>query len=161
MARTGRLRAMKIRAAVLEEFGQPLVVQEVDLAEPEAGEVLVRLEACGVCHTDLYTASGADPTGYAPCVLGHEGAGIIEAVGADVDEARIGERVVLTFSPACGACRFCLEGRANLCLDAAAGLDSGFLRDGTTRHGREPGRHDILFHSVWRGRADYLLQPVE
>ena len=66
---------MKIRAAVLEEFGSPLVVQEIDLAEPKAGEVLVRLAACGVCHTDLYTASGADPTGYAPCVLGHEGAG--------------------------------------------------------------------------------------
>src|SRR6476661_4422455 len=64
---------MKIRAAVLEEFGKPLVVQDVELAGPKAGEVLVRVEACGVCHTDLYTASGADPTGYAPCVLGHEG----------------------------------------------------------------------------------------
>ena len=72
---------MKIRAAVLEEFGQPLVVQELDLAEPKAGEVLVRLAACGVCHTDLYTASGADPSGYAPCVLGHEGAGVVERVG--------------------------------------------------------------------------------
>ena len=69
---------MRIRAAVLEEFGQPLAVQEVDLAEPQAGEVLVRLGACGVCHTDLYTASGADPSGYAPTVPGHEGAGIVE-----------------------------------------------------------------------------------
>ena len=69
---------MRIRAAVLEEFGQPLAVQEVDLAEPKAGEALVRLVACGVCHTDLYTASGADPSGYAPCVLGHEGAGVVE-----------------------------------------------------------------------------------
>ena len=65
---------MKIRAAVLEEFGAPLAVQELDLAEPGPGEVLVRLEACGVCHTDLYTASGVDPSGYAPAVLGHEGA---------------------------------------------------------------------------------------
>ena len=72
---------MKIRAAVLEEFGQPLVVQELELAEPRAGEVLVRLVACGVCHTDLYTASGADPSGYAPTVLGHEGAGVVERVG--------------------------------------------------------------------------------
>ena len=72
---------MKIRAAVLEEFGQPLVVQEVDLAEPKDREVLVRLAACGVCHTDLYTASGADPSGYAPCVLGHEGAGVVERIG--------------------------------------------------------------------------------
>src|SRR6516225_960353 len=72
---------MKIRAAVLEEFGHPLVVQDVDLNEPKAGEALVRLAACGVCHTDLYTASGADPTGYSPCVLGHEGAGVVEQVG--------------------------------------------------------------------------------
>ena len=72
---------MRIRAAVLEEFGQPLEVQEIDLAEPKSGEVLVRLTACGVCHTDLYTASGADPSGYAPTVLGHEGAGIVEKLG--------------------------------------------------------------------------------
>ena len=75
---------MKMRAAVLEEFGAPLAVQEVELAEPRAGEVLVRLVACGVCHTDLYTASGADPSGYAPAVLGHEGAGVVEKVGPDV-----------------------------------------------------------------------------
>ena len=72
---------MKMRAAVLEDFGAPLEVQELELAEPRAGEVLVRLEACGVCHTDLYTASGADPSGYAPTVLGHEGAGVVERVG--------------------------------------------------------------------------------
>jgi len=81
---------MKIRAAVLEEFGQPLVVQELDLGEPRSGEVLVRLVACGVCHTDLYTASGVDPSGYAPCVLGHEGAGIVERGG--VGGARGGSR---------------------------------------------------------------------
>ncbi len=75
------LARMRMRAAVLEEFGEPLAVQEVELAEPRAGEVLVRLHACGVCHTDLYTASGADPSGYAPTVLGHEGAGVVEAVG--------------------------------------------------------------------------------
>src|SRR5215216_2484316 len=75
---------MRIRAAVLEEFGAPLQVQEVDLAEPRAGEVLVRLVACGVCHTDLYTASGADPSGYSPTVLGHEGAGVVERVGDGV-----------------------------------------------------------------------------
>ena len=74
-------RVMQMRAAVLEEFGAPLQVQEVGLDAPRAGEVLVRLEACGVCHTDLYTASGADPSGYAPTVLGHEGAGVVEQVG--------------------------------------------------------------------------------
>ena len=72
---------MKIRAAVLESFGAPLEVQELELAEPRAGEVLVRLVACGVCHTDLFTASGADPSGYSPTVLGHEGAGVVERVG--------------------------------------------------------------------------------
>ena len=75
---------MRMRAAVLEEFGRPLVVQDVDLEEPQAGEALVRLEACGVCHTDMYTASGADPSGYAPAVLGHEGCGIVESVGDGV-----------------------------------------------------------------------------
>mgnify|MGYP003846323029 CR=1 FL=1 len=84
---------MRMRAAVLEEFGSPLVVQEVDLAEPKAGEVLVRLAACGVCHTDLYTASGADPTGYAPCVLGHEAVGRVVAVGSEVTTFRPGDEV--------------------------------------------------------------------
>ena len=82
---------MKIRAAVLEQFGSPLVVQEIDLAEPKTGEVLVRLAACGVCHTDLYTASGADPSGYAPTVLGHEGAGVVEKVGEGVSLLSPGE----------------------------------------------------------------------
>ena len=81
---------MRIRAAVLEEFGAPLAVQDVELAGPGPGEVLVRLLACGVCHTDLYTASGADPSGYAPCVLGHEGAGTVEAVGEGVTSRRAG-----------------------------------------------------------------------
>ena len=92
---------MKIRAAVLEEFGAPLVVQEVDLAGPRAGEVLVRLHACGVCHTDMYTASGVDPSGYAPTVLGHEGAGVVEAIGEGVSSSlAVGDHVVTLFSPA-------------------------------------------------------------
>jgi S-(hydroxymethyl)glutathione dehydrogenase/alcohol dehydrogenase len=105
---------MKIRAAVLEEFGAPLVVQEVDLAEPKAGEVLVRLEACGVCHTDLYTASGADPSGYAPTVLGHEGAGIVEAVGDGVQSVAVGDRVLTLFSPQCRECVHCLSDKTNI-----------------------------------------------
>src|SRR5437879_13099995 len=100
---------MRIRAAVLEEFGRPLVVQELDLAEPGAGEVLVRLVACGVCHTDLFTASGADPSGYAPAVLGHEGAGVVEAVGEGVGSVVRGDHVVTLFSP---QCRRCIPGRA-------------------------------------------------
>src|SRR5437588_7367581 len=107
---------MKIRAAVLEEFGEPLVVQEVELAEPRAGEVLVRLEACGVCHTDMYTASGVDPSGYAPTVLGHEGCGIVDRVGDGVASVQAGDRVVTLFSPQCRECVHCKSTKTNLCL---------------------------------------------
>ncbi|HXP37815.1 MAG TPA: alcohol dehydrogenase catalytic domain-containing protein, partial [Solirubrobacteraceae bacterium] len=100
---------MKMRAALLEEFGQPLVVQELELADPRPGEVLVRLVACGVCHTDLYTASGVDPSGYAPTVLGHEGAGVVEAVGPDVGSLKPGDHVVTLFSPQCRECVHCVD----------------------------------------------------
>jgi S-(hydroxymethyl)glutathione dehydrogenase/alcohol dehydrogenase len=134
---------MKIRAAVLEEFGQPLVVQDVDLAEPREGEVLVRLAACGVCHTDLYTASGADPTGYAPCVLGHEGAGVVEAVGPGVTLVSPGDHVVTLFAPECGRCVHCLSGRTNRCVAIRDQQGLGYLPDGTARLSRngEPLRH--------------------
>jgi S-(hydroxymethyl)glutathione dehydrogenase/alcohol dehydrogenase len=134
---------MRIRAAVLEEFGRPLVVQELDLAEPRAGEVLVRLQACGVCHTDLYTASGADPSGYAPAVLGHEGAGVVERVGPDVTSVAPGDRVVTLFSPQCRECIHCASDRTNLCLAIRDQQNKGFLPDGTTRlaRGGEPMRH--------------------
>src|SRR5436190_13401361 len=124
---------MKIRAAVLERFAEPLVVQELDLAEPRAGEVLVRLEACGVCHTDLFTASGADPSGYSPTVLGHEGAGVVEAVGSEVRDLRVGDHVVTLFSPQCRECVHCLDPRTNLCLAIREQQGLGFLPDGTTR----------------------------
>src|SRR5436305_15111311 len=107
---------MKVRAAVLEQFGAPLAVQEVELAEPRAGEALVRLVACGVCHTDLYTASGADPSGYAPAVLGHEGAGVVERVGEGVESREPGDHVVTLCSPQCRECIHCLSPRTNLCL---------------------------------------------
>ena len=105
----------KMRAAVLEEFGAPLVVQEVDLADPKAGEVLVRLVATGVCHTDMYTASGADPSGYAPAVLGHEGAGVVEAIGEGVTDVAVGDHVVTLFSPQCRECEHCLLAARRTC----------------------------------------------
>lgn len=134
---------MKIRAAVLEEFGQPLVVQEVDLAPPGPGEVLVRLKACGICHTDLYTASGADPSGYAPTVLGHEGAGVVEALGEGVTSLSVGDHVVTLFSPQCRECIHCVDDRTNLCLAIREQQNLGYLPDGTTRLSRngEPIRH--------------------
>ena len=134
---------MKIRAAVLEAFGEPLVVQEVDLAGPGPGEALVRLHACGVCHTDMYTASGADPSGYAPAVLGHEGAGVVEAVGAGVSSLAPGDHVVTLFSPQCRECVHCLSDQTNLCLAIREQQNLGYLPDGTTRLSRdgEPIRH--------------------
>jgi S-(hydroxymethyl)glutathione dehydrogenase / alcohol dehydrogenase len=148
---------MRMRAAVLEEFGKPLVVQEVDLAEPRAGEVLVRLEACGVCHTDLYTASGADPSGYAPAVLGHEGAGVVEAIGPDVGDLAVGDHVVTLFSPQCRECEHCRSDRTNLCLAIREQQNLGYLPDGTARLSRdgEPIRH-FMGTSTF---AEYTVMP--
>jgi S-(hydroxymethyl)glutathione dehydrogenase / alcohol dehydrogenase len=131
---------MQIRAAVLEEFGQPLVVQDVQLDPPGPGEALVRVHACGVCHTDLYTASGADPTGYAPCVLGHEGAGVVEAIGDGVTKLVPGDHVVTLFAPECGACEHCLDPRTNRCVAIRDMQGAGYLPDGTTRLSREGER---------------------
>jgi len=148
---------MKIRAAVLEEFGQPLNVQEIELADPKAGEVLVRLVACGVCHTDLYTASGADPSGYAPAVLGHEGAGVVEAVGEGVSSLAPGDHVVTLFSPQCGECEHCRSPRTNLCLAIREQQNKGYLPDGTARlsRGGEPIRH-FMGTSTF---AEYTVMP--
>jgi S-(hydroxymethyl)glutathione dehydrogenase / alcohol dehydrogenase len=147
----------KMRAAVLEAFGAPLVVQEVDLADPRPGEVLVRLVATGVCHTDLYTASGADPSGYAPCVLGHEGAGVVERVGEGVTDVAVGDHVVTLFSPQCRRCEHCLSPRTNLCMAIRAEQNLGHLPDGTTRLSRdgEPIRH-FMGTSVF---AEYAVIP--
>jgi S-(hydroxymethyl)glutathione dehydrogenase/alcohol dehydrogenase len=148
---------MKIRAAVLEEFGAPLAVQEIDLAEPRAGEVLVRLVACGVCHTDLYTASGADPSGYFPTVLGHEGAGVVERVGEGVQSVAPGDHVVTLFSPQCRDCVHCRDERTNLCLAIREQQNLGYLPDGTTRLSRdgEPIRH-FMGTSTF---AEYTVMP--
>src|SRR3954447_24464897 len=127
---------MEIRAAVLEEFGAPLAIRSVELEKPRAGEVLVRLVACGVCHTDLYTASGADPSGYAPTVLGHEGAGVVERVGDGVSSLAVGDHVVTLFSPQCRACGHCTSGKTNICLAIRDQQNMGFLPDGTTRLAR-------------------------
>jgi S-(hydroxymethyl)glutathione dehydrogenase/alcohol dehydrogenase len=131
---------MRIRAAVLEEFGAPLAVQDVELAGPGPGEVLVRLRACGVCHTDLYTASGADPSGYAPCVLGHEGCGFVEAVGQGVTSVAEGDLVVTLFSPQCGECVHCRSPKTNLCMAIREQQNQGHLPDGTTRLSRDGER---------------------
>ncbi|MFN2471024.1 MAG: alcohol dehydrogenase catalytic domain-containing protein [Gaiellaceae bacterium] len=148
---------MKVRAAVLEEFGRPLAVQEVDLDEPKTGEALVRLAACGVCHTDLYAASGADPTGYTACVLGHEGAGVVEAVGPGISFVAPGDHVVTLFAPECGECVHCRSARTNRCLAIRDQQGLGLLPDGTTRFARdgEPLRH-FMGTSTF---AEYTVMP--
>ena len=148
---------MRMRAAVLEEFGRPLVVSEVELADPGPGEVLVRLVACGVCHTDLYTASGVDPSGYAPTVLGHEGAGVVERVGEGVSSLALGDHVVTLFSPQCRECVHCVSPLTNLCLAIREQQNLGHLPDGTTRLSRdgEPMRH-FMGTSTF---AQYTVMP--
>jgi S-(hydroxymethyl)glutathione dehydrogenase/alcohol dehydrogenase len=146
-----------MRAAVLEEFGAPLSVQELELEEPRAGEVLIRLQACGVCHTDMYTASGADPSGYAPAVLGHEGAGVVERVGEGVTSLAAGDHVVTLFSPQCGECVHCRSDKTNICLAIREQQNKGYLPDGTTRLARdgEPIRH-FMGTSTF---AEYTVMP--
>ena len=141
----------------MEEFGRPLAVQDVELAEPKAGEALVRLVACGVCHTDMYTASGADPSGYAPTVLGHEGGGVVERVGEGVASVAPGDHVVTLFSPQCRECVHCRSPRTNLCLAIREQQNKGFLPDGTTRLARngEPIRH-FMGTSTF---AEYTVMP--
>src|SRR6201990_1257258 len=146
-----------MRAAVLEEFAKPLHVTEGDLGAPRAGEVLVRLVACGICHTDLYTASGVDPSGYAPTVLGHEGAGFVEKVGEGVSSVSPGDLVVTLFSPQCRECVHCLSPDTNLCLAIRDMQNQGYLPDGTTRLSRdgEPIRH-FMGTSTF---AEYTVMP--
>ncbi len=148
---------MKTRAAVLEEFAEPLVVQELELSDPAAGEVLVRIVACGVCHTDLYTASGVDPSGYAPTVLGHEGGGVVEATGEGVKSVAVGDHVVTLFSPQCRECTHCLDPRTNLCLAIREQQNKGYLPDGSTRlhRGDESIRH-FMGTSTF---AEYTVMP--
>jgi S-(hydroxymethyl)glutathione dehydrogenase / alcohol dehydrogenase len=148
---------VKIRAAVLEQFGEPLNVTEVDLAEPGPGEVLVRILACGVCHTDMYTASGADPSGYAPTVLGHEGAGVVERTGDGVAGVAPGDLVVTLFSPQCRECEHCRSPKTNLCLAIREQQNRGYLPDGTTRLSRDG---DAIRHFMGTSTfAEYTVMP--
>jgi S-(hydroxymethyl)glutathione dehydrogenase / alcohol dehydrogenase len=124
---------MKTRAAVAMAAGQPLVIEELDLEGPRAGEVLVELKATGVCHTDEFTRSGADPEGLFPVVFGHEGAGIVREVGAGVTSVRPGDHVILLYTPECRACKTCLSRKSNLCTAIRATQGKGLMPDGTSR----------------------------
>ena len=124
---------MDVRAAVAIAAGSPLAVETVQLDGPRAGEVLVEIKATGVCHTDSFTLSGADPEGLFPAILGHEGAGVVVEVGADVTTLRPGDHVIPLYVPECGKCRFCLSGKTNLCQAIRETQGAGLMPDGTSR----------------------------
>jgi S-(hydroxymethyl)glutathione dehydrogenase / alcohol dehydrogenase len=124
---------MKTRAAVAWEAGKPLSIEEVDLEGPKAGEVLVRIVATGVCHTDAFTLSGADPEGLFPVILGHEGGGIVEEVGAGVKSVKPGDHVIPLYTPECGECEYCTSGKTNLCQKIRVTQGKGVMPDGTSR----------------------------
>jgi S-(hydroxymethyl)glutathione dehydrogenase/alcohol dehydrogenase len=124
---------MKTRAAVAYEKGKPLVVETVDLDGPKAGEVLVELKATGVCHTDEFTRSGADPEGLFPVILGHEGAGVVREVGPGVTSVVPGDHVILLYTPECRQCKSCLSRKTNLCTAIRATQGQGLMPDGTSR----------------------------
>ena len=124
---------MKSRAAVAMAAGQPLTIEEIDVQGPQKGEVLVRMVATGVCHTDAFTLSGADPEGIFPAVLGHEGGGIVEEVGAGVTSVAVGDHVIPLYTPECRQCKFCLSGKTNLCQAIRATQGKGLMPDGTSR----------------------------
>ena len=124
---------MKSRAAVAWEAGKPLEIEEVEVAAPQAGEVMVRIVATGVCHTDAFTLSGEDPEGIFPAILGHEGGGIVEEVGAGVTGLKPGDHVIPLYTPECGQCSFCTSGKTNLCQAIRATQGQGLMPDGTTR----------------------------
>jgi S-(hydroxymethyl)glutathione dehydrogenase/alcohol dehydrogenase len=124
---------MKTRAAVAWEAGGPLAIEEIDLEGPRAGEVLVRIVATGVCHTDAYTLSGADPEGLFPVVLGHEGGGIVEEIGPGVRSVAPGDPVIPLYIPECGECKFCRSGRTNLCQAIRVTQGRGVMPDGSSR----------------------------
>lgn len=124
---------MKVKAAVAWEAAKPLEIEQIDLEGPKQGEVLVRLAATGVCHTDAYTLSGRDPEGLFPVVFGHEGAGVVEAVGAGVSSLVPGDHVIPLYTPECRQCRYCLSGKTNLCITLRATQGRGVMPDGTSR----------------------------
>lgn len=124
---------MKSRAAVAIEAGKPLEIAEIDVQGPKDGEVLVRMVATGVCHTDAFTLSGADPEGIFPSVLGHEGGGVVEEVGAGVSSVKAGDHVIPLYTPECGECSFCLSGKTNLCQKIRVTQGQGLMPDGTSR----------------------------
>jgi S-(hydroxymethyl)glutathione dehydrogenase / alcohol dehydrogenase len=148
---------MKVKAAVARSAGQPLTIETVDLDGPRDGEVLVEIKATGVCHTDAYTLSGADPEGLFPAILGHEGAGIVADVGAGVTSVKKGDRVIPLYTPECRNCTYCLSGKTNLCQAIRLTQGQGVMPDGTSRFSING---DKIFHYMGTSTfANYTVLP--
>jgi len=124
---------LKVKAAVAHAAGKPLVIEEVDLEGPAEGEVLVEMQATGICHTDAFTLSGEDPEGIFPSILGHEGAGIVREVGTGVKGLAPGDHVIPLYTPECRQCNYCTSGKTNLCQAIRATQGQGLMPDGTSR----------------------------
>src|SRR3954451_20283984 len=134
---------MQTRAAVAWKAGEPLTIETVDLEGPKAGEVLVEIKATGICHTDEFTRSGADPEGLFPAILGHEGAGVVVDVGPGVTTLKKGDHVIPLYTPECRQCKSCLSRKTNLCTAIRATQGKGLMPDGTSRFsiGKEKVHH--------------------
>ncbi|MDB5798351.1 MAG: Alcohol dehydrogenase class [Paucimonas sp.] len=148
---------MKTKAAIAWKAGQPLTVAEVDLDGPRAGEVLIEVKATGICHTDQYTLSGADPEGIFPAILGHEGAGIVVDVGPDVKTLKKGDHVIPLYTPECRQCKFCLSRKTNLCQAIRSTQGRGLMPDGSSRFSLD-GKP--LFHYMGTSTfSNYIVVP--
>ena len=148
---------MKTRAAVAWKAGAPLTIETVDLAGPRAGEVLVEIKATGICHTDQYTLSGADPEGLFPAILGHEGAGVVLEVGAGVTSLRPGDHVIPLYTPECRQCKFCLSRKTNLCQQIRSTQGRGLMPDGSSRF--SIGGKPILHYMGTSTFANHIVVP--
>lgn len=148
---------MKIKAAVAWKANAPLSIEEIDLEGPKKGEVLIKMIATGVCHTDAFTLSGADPEGLFPVILGHEGGGIVEEIGEGVTTLKKGDHVIPLYTPECRECKFCLSGKTNLCVKIRATQGKGLMPDGTTRFSKD-GKP--IFHYMGCSTfAEYTVVP--
>src|SRR6201995_1543173 len=148
---------MKTKAAIAWEAGKPLTIEEVDLEGPRAGEVLVEVKATGICHTDWYTLSGADPEGLFPAILGHEGAGVVLEVGSGVTSLKPGDHVIPLYTPECRQCKFCLSRKTNLCQAIRGTQGRGLMPDGTTRFSM--GGKPILHYMGTSTFANHVVVP--
>ena len=128
---------MQSKAAVAWEAGKPLSIETIEVDGPKEGEVLLRVVASGVCHTDAFTLSGEDPEGLFPTILGHEGGAVVEELGAGVSSVKVGDHVIPLYTPECGECDFCTSGKTNLCQAIRVTQGQGIMPDGTSRFSKD------------------------